>query len=90
MDDEGEEGDEFRSSTVPNARRRIVTKTPLEENKCDVRTVAVTTQESLDGIFLKANESCKPRQVGDRPQPSKMVQSRVSRGLTRSSKPKRL
>ena len=41
---------EFRSSTVSNVRRRIVPKTPLEENKSDERTVAVTTQESLDGI----------------------------------------
>ena len=54
VDDEGEEGNEFRSSTAPNARRKIVTKTPLEENKSDARTVAVTTQESLDGIREKA------------------------------------
>ena len=43
-----------RSSTVPNTRRRIATKTSLEENKSDERTVAVTTQESLDGIREKA------------------------------------
>ena len=54
MDDEGAEGDEFRSSTVPNTRRRIVTKTSLEEDKSDERTVAVTTQELLDGIREKA------------------------------------
>ena len=50
MDGEGEEGDGFRSSTATNTRPRIVTKTPLEENKSDETTVAVTTQESLDGI----------------------------------------
>ena len=53
MDDE-REGDKFRSSTVPNTRRRIATKTPLEVNNCDKRTVAVTTQESLDGVREKA------------------------------------
>ena len=53
MDDEGEEGDGFRSSTAPNTRRRIVTRTPSEENKGDEGTVAVT-QESLDGIREKA------------------------------------
>ena len=37
------------SSAVPNTRRRIATKTSLEDNKSDGRTVAVTTQESLDG-----------------------------------------
>ena len=43
MDDEGEEeGDEFRSSTVPNTRRRLVTNTSLEENKSDEKTVAET------------------------------------------------
>ena len=35
LDVEGEERGEFRSSTEPNARRRIVTKTSLEENKSD-------------------------------------------------------
>ena len=50
----GEEGDELKSSTVPNTRRRIVTETPLEENKSDERTVAVSTQESLDEIREKA------------------------------------
>ena len=40
IDVEAEEGDESRSSTAPNTRRRIVTK--------------VTTQESLDGIREKA------------------------------------
>ena len=39
---------------VPNTRRRIVTKTRSEVNKSDERTVAVTTQESLDGIREKA------------------------------------
>ena len=54
MDDEVEEGDELRSSAVPNTRRRIATKTSLEENSTNERTVAVTTQESLDGIREKA------------------------------------
>ena len=54
VDGEVEEGDEFRSSTVPNTRRRIVTKTPLEGDQGDERTVAVTTQGSLDGIREKA------------------------------------
>ena len=54
-DDEGEEGDEFRSSTVPNVRRRIATKNrSLEENKSGERTVALTTEEALDGIREKA------------------------------------
>ena len=74
MDDEGEEGDGFRSSTATNTRRRIVTKTPLEENKSDETTVAVTTQESLDGIREKANEDCKLRSDGDRQQIRQMVQ----------------
>ena len=54
MDADGEEGDEVRSSTAPNIRRRIATKTSPEENTSDERTVAVTTQESLDGIREKA------------------------------------
>ena len=54
MDDGGEEGDAFKSSTAPNTRRRIVTKTSLEEVNSDERTVAATTQESLDGIREKA------------------------------------
>ena len=54
MDDEGEEGEELRSSTVPNTRRRTATKTSMEENKSDERAVAVTTQESLDGVREKA------------------------------------
>ena len=37
-----EKGDEFRSSTVLNTRRRIAAKTYLEESKSDERTVAVT------------------------------------------------
>ena len=53
MDYEGVEGDEFRSSAVPNTRRRIATTTSLEENKSDEGTVAVTIQESLDGIREK-------------------------------------
>ena len=54
MDVEGEKRDESRSSTAPNTRRRIATKTSLEENKSDETTVAVTTPESLDGIREKA------------------------------------
>ena len=53
IDDEGEERDEFRSSTAPNTRRRIATKTFLEENNSDKTTVAVTTHKSLDGIRKK-------------------------------------
>ena len=53
MDDEGEEGDELKSSAVPNTRPRIAT-TSLEEKKCDERVVAVTTQEWLDGIHEKS------------------------------------
>ena len=49
-----EKRDESRSSTAPNTRRRIATKTSLEENKSDETTVTVTTQESLDGIREKA------------------------------------
>ena len=54
MDDEGKERDESRSSTEPNTRRRIATKPSLEESRSDERAVAVTTQESLDGIREKA------------------------------------
>ena len=54
MGDEGEEEDEFRSSVLSNTRRRIVTKTSSEENTRHERTVAVTTQESSDGIREKA------------------------------------
>ena len=50
MDVEGEERDELRSSTEPNTRRRIVTKTSWEESKSDEGAVAVTTKESSDGI----------------------------------------
>ena len=40
---------------MPNTRRRIATKkTSLEVNKSDERTVAVTTQESVDGVREKA------------------------------------
>ena len=49
-------GNEMNSevrSTVPNSRRRISTKT-LEGNQSYEKTVAVTTQESLDGIREKA------------------------------------
>ena len=59
-----ESREEFRSSTVPNARRRIVTKRPLEENKSDERTVAVTIQESLDGIREKAMRSASFDDMG--------------------------
>ena len=54
MDVEEEERDESRGSTAPKTRRRIVTKTSLEENKSDKTTVAVTSQESSDGIREKA------------------------------------
>ena len=54
MDDEGKERDESRSSTEPNTRRRITTKTSLEEGESDERAVAVITQGSSDGIREKA------------------------------------
>ena len=50
MDDEGEEGDEFRSSTVPKTWRH---KHHWKSAKTDERKVAVTTQESSDGIREK-------------------------------------
>ena len=53
-DVEGEKTDESRRSTAPNTRRRIATKTSLEENESGKTTVAVTTKESLDGIREKA------------------------------------
>ena len=37
----------------PNTRRRIATRTSLEESKSDERVVAATTQESSDGIRQK-------------------------------------
>ena len=40
MDDEGKERGESRSSTEPNNRRRIATKTSLEERKSDERAGA--------------------------------------------------
>ena len=42
MDDEGKR-DESRSSTEPNTRRILTTKTPVEESKSYEREVAVTT-----------------------------------------------
>ena len=76
MDDGGEEGDGFRSSTAPNTRRRIVTRTPLEENNGDEGTVAVTTQESLDGIREKAMMIASLDAMGCKPQCKKRAQSR--------------
>ena len=64
MDDGGEEEDESRSSTAPTTRRRIVTKTPLEENEGDERTVAVTTQESLDVTREKAMRTASCDEMG--------------------------
>ena len=63
MDDGGQEGDGFRGSTAPTTRRRSVTKTPLEENRPDERTVAVTTQESLDGTCEKAMRIASPGEM---------------------------
>ena len=54
MDDEGEEGDDFRNSTVPKTRRRIASNTSSEEDTRDERTVAVTTKKSSVGICEKA------------------------------------
>ena len=51
---EEEERDEFRSSKAQNIRRRIMKKASMEESKSDERKVAVTTQESSDGIREKA------------------------------------
>ena len=79
MDDEGGGGDEFRSSTVPNSRPRIATKTSLEENKSDEKTVAVTTQESLDGIREKAMRIASLDELGGTQQCRKMVKVRRSR-----------
>ena len=64
MEDEGEEGNESRRTAVLNTTRRIVTKAPLEENKSDERTVAVTTQESLDGIREKAMRTASLDEMG--------------------------
>ena len=61
MDNEGEERDEFRSSA--DTRRGIATKTSSEENKSDKTTVAVTTQESLGGIRVKAMRIASLRQA---------------------------
>ena len=69
MDDEGNWRDESRSSTEPNIRRRIATKTSFEERKSDERAVAVTTRESSDAIGEKAVRIAS----------SEMVQSRGSR-----------
>ena len=49
---------------VPNTRRRIVTKTRLEENTSDERTVAVTTEESLDGIREKVMRKASLDEMG--------------------------
>ena len=51
MDDEGKKRKETRSSTEPNTRRRIATKT--SPRKSHERTVAVTAQESSDGMREK-------------------------------------
>ena len=78
MEIEGEVRDEFRSSTAPNTRRRLATKkTSLEENNGDETTVAVTTQESLDGIREKAMRIARTDELESQ-QRRKMVQSRGS------------
>ena len=51
--------DESISSKAQNTGRRLATKTPAGENKIDETMVAVTTQESLDGIREKAMRNCK-------------------------------
>ena len=58
MDDEGEEGDEFR----PDDELRH--KTPLEENKSVEKKVAVTTQESSDGIREKTMKIASFHELG--------------------------
>ena len=74
IDDEGKERDECRSSTEPNTRRRIATKTSLEENKSDETTVAV-------------QEDCEHRRFGDRQQHSKMVPVQEEQRVTGQGKP---
>ena len=73
MDDEGKERDECRSSTEPNTRRRIATKTSLEE-KSDETTVTV-------------QEDCEHRRFGDRQQHSKMVPVQEEQRMTGQGKP---
>ena len=63
---ERKERDESRSSTEPNTRRRIATKTSMEESRSDETTVAVTTQESLDGIRERGPVQGEPRMTGTR------------------------
>ena len=83
MDDEGEE---FRSSTVPNTRRCIVTKTSLEEDNSDEKTVAVTTQESLDGICEKAMRIARIDELGAKQQCRKIVQFKEGAENNRNKK----
>ena len=90
MDDEGEQGDEFRSSTVLNTRRRFVTKTTLEENKGDERKVAVTTQESLDGIREEAKRIASLDGLGTNSSARRGPSPSGGLTLTGPRKPKRL
>ena len=58
-DVEEEERDEYRSSTAPNTRRRIATKTSLDESRTDDEgeegdEFRSSTQESWDGICEEA------------------------------------
>ena len=78
MDDEGEEGDEFRSSTVPNSRRRIVTKTPLEENKSDEGTMAAPPRSRWMGSREKAMRIANFDGVGASSSAKRRAQSRGS------------
>ena len=80
MNVEWEKRDEFRSSTAPNTRQRFATETSLEENKkSDETTVAVTTQESPDGVREKAMRIASIDELGSKQQCRKMVQFRRSR-----------
>ena len=88
MDDEGKERDEYRRSTELNTRRRVATKTSLEESTREERKVAVTTQESLDGIREKATRiaSTDELETGSK-QCRNMVQPRREQRMTRQGKP---
>ena len=86
MEVEEEERDELSSSAVPNTRRRITTTTPLEESKIDEISMAVTTQESSDGIREKAMRIASLDEWGGKQQCSKMVQFKGGPRMTGTRK----
>ena len=57
-------GDDIRSSTVPNTRRRFATQMSKEENRRDERTVEMTTQESSREIREKVMEIASLDELG--------------------------